>query len=163
METLINERKHKIVYIEYQDNLPHSVITACFIETAEKPYWRPFYWDFFACNGDEADMLAYNSGSGGKINELQSPHYRDGYNGASYWIDDFAKLDKPAINCRQIKNPRILTDGYTKSRNPFKTSQFTDVQEYCDVCGHFSDEFCYEHKYFDDDGNARYKHDNSFE
>jgi hypothetical protein len=163
MEILIENEKHKIIYIEYQDKLPFKVITAKFIETAKNPYWIPYQWDFFACNGDVKEILAYNSGFGGEINQLQASHYVETFKGASYWIDDCAKLEKQAININRLKNPILLKNDWISSKNPFKIAQITHSHEYCDICNYFSDEFCNEHKYFDAEGYARYKHDNSFE
>jgi len=163
MEILIEKKKHKVIYIEYQDRLPRIVVTIAFIETAKTPYWRPYFWDFFACDGDIDNIMAYNSGSGSAIDKLPSPHYIDTYKGASYWIDDCAKLEKESINIQKLSNPILLKVDDISSTNPFDVASITYSHEYCDVCGHSSDEFCFEHKYEDKDGDARYKHDNSCE
>ncbi len=162
MEILIDDTKQKVIYIEYQDGLPYRAVTIFFVETAEKPYWRPEYWDFFANNGDKNDLRAYRFGSGGDCNTIQAPQYADGYLGARYWIADSIKFDGTPKNIKQLNRPKLL-NGYINSRNPFKVAEITNSYEYCDRCGHSSTELCDEHKYEDDEGNVRYKDDDSYE
>jgi hypothetical protein len=162
MEYLIDNEKHKVIYIEYQDGLPHSVVTIFFVDTAKEPYWRPEYWDFFANEGDKNDLRAYSSGSGGDDKKIQAPQYIDGYLGARYWMAEYIEFDGEPKNIKRLKSPKLLR-CYENSRNPFKVAEITHSCEYCDRCGHYSTEFCDEHKYDDDEGNVRYKDDDSYE
>lgn len=163
MKITIGDKKHKIIYIEYHDKLPHSVVTIVYIKNKKNSYWSPRYWDFFLEEGDRKDIRAYNSGSGGDATKIEAPHWVDGYIG-TYWIADGISFNGTPINAKKLEQPERLI-GYLgkKSRNPFKVAEITDNCEYCDRCGHESSNFCYEHKYDDDDGNVRYKDDNSYE
>ena len=53
LEIQIGDELHRVVYIDYKDGIPHQVMTTHFIPTADKPYWRLYWWDFFANNGDK--------------------------------------------------------------------------------------------------------------
>jgi hypothetical protein len=160
METVIDDIKHKVIYIEYQDGLPFRVVTIFFVGTAKEPYWRPEFWDFFANEGDANDLMAYRSGSGGSDKEIDAPQYVDEYSGASYWMADNIQFDGIPQNIRKLKHPKLL-HGYENSRNPFKVAEITNSYEHCDRCGYDSTEFCDEHKFFDEEGTARYIDDNS--
>ena len=158
MEVLIENRKHKVIYIEYQDDIPFSVVTIFFVETAKVPYWRPERWDFYANKDDKNDIKAYSSGSGGDAYEIQSPQYIDKYLGAKYWMEEGVKFDSIERNITKLKEP--ISNGF---KNPFDIAEITDTNEYCDRCGYYSDEFCFEHKYEDNNFNVRYKDDDSYE
>lgn len=161
LEIKIGDEKHRVVYIDYNDGIPHQVNTITFISFADKPYWRLYTWDFFANNGDKTDIRAYKSGSGGSHKQIQAPKYRDGYTG-KYWIASDAKFTGKTKSAKRLKNPlRIADYSGNKSINPFKVSEITDSIEWCDRCGHHSTEFCYKHKYDDAKGHARYKDDDS--
>lgn len=165
MKIKIDNKEHRVVYIDYNDGIPHSVQTIAFIPTANKPYWRLYDWDFFANNGDKTDIRAYNSGSGGSHKQLQAPHWADGYVG-KYWIAKDAKFKGKVKNGKQLKNPKSLPSYYmsdTKtSTNPFKCAEITHDIDYCEMCGHESTEWCQEHKYDDDNGDTRWRHNNEF-
>lgn len=158
MKYQIGEETHIVIYIEYQDRIPHSVITKHFVSTAVEPYWRFEYWDVFANDGDTNDLRIYKSGSGGDT--LPAPQYIDGCKDGRYWLADGHELTGEPRNAQKLKYPFLLI-GYENSKNPFKVAEITHSYEYCDRCGHASTEFCYEHKYDDDEGNARYIDDNS--
>lgn len=149
------DKLHRIVYIEYNDNLPHTVITF-----EENKYVK--WWDFFPNNGDRLDLRAYNSGSGGSIKQIQAPTWADGYTG-KYWLAEDAKFRNKPKNARRLKHP-VKIKGYfgNKSINPFKIAEITNSYEYCDMCGHSSIEICDEHIYMDEKGNLRYKHDDTY-
>ena len=158
----IEDELHKVVYIEYYDGIPNQVMTARFIETALNPYWRLYSWDFFANNGDKEDIMAYNSGCGGTPKEIQAPQWADGYIG-KYWMADDAKFKGKPKNAKRLKN-LIPIAGYfgKKSINPFNVAKITNSMECCDRCGHYSTEFCDEHKYWDEEnGVGRYIDDDS--
>jgi hypothetical protein len=154
----IGDKLHRVVYIDYNDDgIPHQVMTTRFVSTADEPYWRLYWWDFFANNGDKNDIRAYNSGSGGTHKEIQAPQWADGYIG-KYWVADDAKFKGKPKNAKRLKNPIPVADYFgKKSINPFKVAEITHNIEYCDRCGHSSTEFCDEHKYWDEnDGVGRY-------
>lgn len=159
MKRIIDDRNHKIIYIEYQENIPFNVVTIFFVETSKQPYWRPETWDFFANEGDVDDMYAYSSGSGGSHNKIPAPQYIDGYLGASYWMADGVEFEGIEKNIKRLERPLLIN----AHKNPFKYSEITHSSEYCDRCEYYSTEFCHEHKYEDDDDNVRYKDDDSYE
>lgn len=154
LEIQIGDELHKVVYIDYKDEIPYQVMTTMFIPTAEKPYWRLYLWDFFANNGDKKDIRAYNSGSGGTPKEIQAPQWVDGYTG-KYWMADDAKFIGKPKNAKRLKNPIPIADYFgKKSINPFRVAETTNNIEYCDMCGHNSTDFCYEHKYWDEENQV---------
>lgn len=163
LEIKIGDKLHRVVYIDYKDGIPHSVITVSLIPTSEKPYWRLYYWDFFANDGDTQDIRAYNSGSGGSLKDIQAPQWADGHIG-KYWVSDDVKFHSKPKNGIRLKNPIPISSDYfsKKSINPFKVAEVTSNMEYCDRCEHYSTEFCTLHKYDDNEGNARYIDDNSY-
>ena len=161
MEYIIDNKKHKVIYIEYQDGLPFSVVTKYLVDTDDKPYWCHVEWDIFKNNDDETDLRAYESGWGNVATRIAAPQYIDGYTGATYWMDEGIEFEGTPRNIKRLKRP-ILLKGFENSRNPFKIAEITNNCEYCDRCGCFSNEFCYEHKYDDDEGNVRYIDDDTF-
>lgn len=163
MKVEIDKYMHEVIYIEYQDMIPWSVITMIFVSTAKEPYWRCYYWDVFAESGNKNDLRIYNSGSGGNPLKIEAPKYMDGVTGCEYWISNKASLKEDGKNITKIEKPRRIIYGFNQSSiNPFKTAEQTYSNEYCDVCGYHSVDFCFEHKFDDENGEARYKHDNSY-
>ena len=163
MEVEIDNQKHRVVYIEYRDNLPFEVNTIFYVDTSKKPYWRKVGWDFFPNNGDKKCIMAYEHCSGGSHKKIQAPKFADG-NNVKYWLADDAKFSGKPKNIERIDKP-IRVKGYlgNTSVNPFKIAEITHSREYCEVCDQESTEFCHEHKYDDKDGNVRYKHNDSYE
>lgn len=161
MKIKIDDELHIIVYIEYNNGIPHQVETTTFIDTADTPYWRSHWWDFFANNGEKTDLRAYNSGSGGDYKEIQAPQWVDGHIG-KYWLSESAKFKGKPKNAKRLKHPVLLESYYMfdtkKTKNPFHAAEITNCEEYCEMCGYSSTEFCHEHKYDDDAGNVRWKH-----
>jgi hypothetical protein len=156
MNIEIDGDTHEIVYIEYSDGLPFKVLTQKCITTSKKPYWRIYEWDFFANNGDKDDFRAYNSGSGsGRVYKWA------GFND-EFWLRPGLVYNDEIKSGTRLKNPKPLDHGETKTMNPFTVAEITDNCEYCEDCGHDSTEFCYEHKYTDEDGNDRYIKDDSY-
>jgi hypothetical protein len=146
----INNREHKVVYIDYRDgNIPHQVYTVCLDK-----YRQLFTWDFFANNGDKRDIRYYNAGVGGD-KEIQASNWAKGVKG-QYWLDINSCLDGKS-NGKRLKQP-LRVKGYSGSTsiNPFMVAEETNNREYCEECGHESTEFCYEHKYEDNEGNERW-------
>jgi hypothetical protein len=153
MEILIDGKKHSVVYITYCDNIPDSAIT--------RDEYGFDYWDFFAEQGDKKDIRAYNSGAG-HASDIQAPHWVDGFLGR-YWICDGYKFKGKPINGKKLKYPKKIQGCGCNSINPFKVAEITNSCEYCERCGHYSTDFCNEHKYYDDEVNVRYKDDDSYE
>ena len=104
LEIQIGDELHRVVYIDYQNGIPHQVMTVIFIESAKEPYWRLVNWDFFANNGDVLDIRAYEAGSGGSHKEIQAPKWADGYKG-KFWIPKDAKFKGKPRNATRLKNP----------------------------------------------------------
>ena len=154
MNIIIENIKHKIIYIEYQDDLPFSVETIFFV-TRGNSYWRPEIWDFFPNRGDKNNLMAYKSGGGGDAFKILAPEYARKDN-ASYWIDKSAEIVGIPQNIKKLKQPKLIKSNNKKSRNPFKVAEIVYDRDYCEVCGFESDEFCEEHKYIDDEGNEKY-------
>lgn len=162
MEYEIDKKKHKIIYIEYQDGLPHNAVTVHCVDTAKIPYWIPVYWFIFANDGDTNYLMAYCEGFGGDDKKINAPQYVDDCKGVRYWMADGIEFEGEPKNIKRLKYPKLLKGLWENSRNPFVVAEITNHCEYCDRCGHYSTEFCYEHKYEDDEGNDRYKDDDSY-
>jgi hypothetical protein len=162
MEIILENKKHQVIYIDYYgDGTPHSVITKFWVDTAEIPYWRPVYWDLFPEQNDLKDIRAYQSGSGGDATKVQAPQWIDGFIGR-YWIAECVEFEGTPKNAKRLKHPKYLKGYYENSRNPMKVAEIVFSQYYCDRCGYTSTEICDEHIYNDDDGNLRYRDDDSY-
>ena len=162
MKYLIDNKVHKIIYIEYQNSLPHSIVTIDYIEDAVNgPYWCHNNWDCFLEQEDKKDIKIYNSGSGGGSKKIRAPQYIDGFT-ARYWMDNEFSFEGIPKNIKQLKYPILLEGYYEKSRNPFNVGEIVYSYEYCEKCGFHSEHFCHEHKYDDDEGNVRWKDDDSY-
>ncbi len=156
MKTIINNKEHEVIYIDYRDgNIPHQVYT---IETKTR---YSTSWDFFANNGQKDDIRFYNSGSGYNKNKVPASNWAVPNSGI-YWIGTDVKL-KGKSNGIKLEKPLRVKDSYRGSSiNPFKIGEETYSREYCEECGHESTEFCYEHKYEDSDGNERWIHNDEY-
>jgi len=162
MEVIINDEKHIITYVDYQNGIPHSVITKFYVPKAVNgAYWRAVYWDFFAEQGDLTDVRYYESGSGGNADEIDAPQWIDGYIG-KYWINKDVVFKGEVKNGKQLKNLKRFGSTWGKSKNPFKHTEEVHHYEFCARCEHHSTEYCTEHKYEDEKGDLRYIDDNSF-
>lgn len=162
MKEFINDEKERsrVIFIEYHDKVPHSVITTDYHEKID--YWGKTYWDFFLDGGQKGNLRGYESGSGGNPNEIEAPQYVDGTKGVELWMAEGVKLIGTPKNCTVIKNPIRLNNGIQTSINPFKVCNIAYSTEYCDRCGHeHADDFCREHIYEDEEGRLRYFDDDS--
>lgn len=143
----------EVVYIEYQDNYPHSIYTM-------NENGRMCFWDAFPERGDKKDLRLYNSGSGGT--DIQAPCYIDSYKKATYWKSDKVNFNGIPKNITQINEPIIIENYFESSRNPFKIGEITYSSQYCNVCERkqkgsgWSTEYCDDHTYTDDNGDLRY-------
>jgi hypothetical protein len=130
MKKMLNEQGEEVVYIEYQDGIPHSVLTAPI--GGHGLSW----FDFEYVYGDKKDIRFYESGGGGKRNEIQAPHYLK-ESGAQYWMAADCKFKGKSIakNCQRIDKPIQIRTWYGRSINPFKVADETSYGfEYCSVC-----------------------------
>jgi hypothetical protein len=136
----------RVVYIEYQGLQVHSV-------TAEEDGIQ-YHFDFDKDCKEFEKFMFYHSGSGGKITEIQAPHYAQFYKKASYWIHPEAKIKGRPINILKRKSPI----KYKGDPNPFNNGREIRGQEYCKFCKKWYDEdACPDHhvivegelKYFD--------------
>lgn len=160
MRIRINNELHTIIYIEYLGNIPHEVVTLCYVDNLKcEPYWRPYYWSFFANGGDRSDIRYYNSGSGGSSPYIQAPQWADGYIG-EYWLENGGAFNGEPKNSRKLPKPKRLKYWSGSSINPFVAGEKTSCHEYCEECGFESTEICDKHQYIDRDGDLRYKHKN---
>jgi hypothetical protein len=153
MNFLYENELHKVIYIEYQDGIPHSVIT-------HTPHNVPEYWDFEESGGKGGTLHYFNSGSGGS-GELvfECPQYGDEYKGGSVWVAKGAVVTKGKSNVKILKYPRLLKHWDKGSRNPFTNAWECFSFDYCSVCeAHHADDYCREHLYEDDNGDLRYFH-----
>ena len=155
MKVTINNKLHTIIYIEYNENVPHQVFTIC-----EQGY--SYGWDFLANNGNKKDVRFYHNGSGYNRGEkIPASRWVIGME-QRYWIGIGTRL-KGRSNGIKIEKPlRVKGWGNASSINPFKVSEETHNKEYCEECGHESTEFCYKHKYEDSEGNERWIHNNEY-
>jgi len=161
MKTNIEGKEHIITYIDYQDGLPHSVVTKFYVEQAEKgAYWRAANWFFFVEKNDKKDIRFYNSGSGGNPDKIDAPQWIDDYVG-NFWITNGVILKGKVKNGKQLSMPLEFDTYSGKSINPFEFAEETTSYEYCARCGNFSTEYCKEHIYENDDGELRYMDDDS--
>lgn len=135
---------HRIVYIEYIGGQPHSVTTDKF-----DGYQHQF--DFMPdCKECELFMF-YNAGMGGKITELQAPHFVKEGAQAAYWMHPKAKYNgkTKAINAVMLDKPI----EYNGNPNPFENGREIYGQDYCKFCEKWYDEdACPEHHVVNDEG-----------
>ena len=154
MKTIVNNKKHEILYIEYDGKVPHSVFTI-------DENGHSTSWDFFANNGDKTDIRFYNSGSGYRKDEkIPASTWVNGHE-QKYWLNKEMKL-KGKSNGIKIDKPLRISGYGNSSINPFKIAEETNSREYCEECGHESTEFCYKHKYEDSEGHERWIHNDKY-
>lgn len=154
MKTIISNKKHETIYIEYNGKYPHQVYT---IDEDGHSY----SWDFFLNNGDKSDLRFYNSGSGyRKKDKIPAPNWVKGHE-QNLWLSEGTKL-KGKTNGKVLQKPLRINGGYNTSIDPFKVSWETNCSEYCEECGCNSTEFCYKHKYEDSEGNERWIHNDKY-
>src|SRR6202008_587515 len=111
-----------IVYIEYQDGFPHSVIT-CNMDGIGLDRWD------FNLNLAWGEFMHYNSGFGGNIKSIAGPNFIESYKGGALWISDMIGFSeyKP-VNCKMLKNPILLKKDGKTTIDPFKFS-YQQVQD----------------------------------
>jgi hypothetical protein len=148
--------RHEVIYIEYQNRRPHSVVTLHHWDHRGKPWFNPardtptgtcpHYWDFDWCKRDRTAYY-HNSGIGGdnaiQVHRFCNPSPPPG----ELWVADGITLvrhNERAIRSdsallkmgyRRLKRPRLLTTPRgEKTRNPFDAGEPTDTTIYCRVC-----------------------------
>lgn len=143
----MKQDENEIIYIEYQNGTPHSVVCSA------NGYCR--YFDFEkSCYNDE-QLMYYQSGGGGSIKDLQAPQYIDSCEGASYWMHDSASFSNKSQpkNITHLKEPLILQNNIT---NPFDEELSHEVSgmDFCKFCNKYYDEnSCDEHHVWDEEEN----------
>jgi hypothetical protein len=149
---------HSVVYIEYVNKIPYLVRTVTYIPNAVNgPYWRLFDWDFECADGDENDLIAYNCGSGGCEKDIDAPNFVKNKNIKEVWVADGIVLREKGENFTLIKELIELKNEFNKSTNPFDIAEIVYSIDYCPKCKTYSRDFCDEHLYYDNEGNARYR------
>ena len=137
-----NEIQH-VIYIEYFEGIPHSVITAY----KYNDRLIPENWDFFQDLGNGMQLSYHNSGGGGDVSIIECPEF---YNPEKWkvWHDKriVFKNDK---NVKVLKNPIVLSDVVNKSRNPFNVSVEVYNEQYCKECDGSHSKQCFEHMFED--------------
>jgi len=137
----------EVVYIEYQDGKPFSVLTA------ELDKFTLDTFDFEIDCNDEELFMHYHSGGGGFATEIPAPTLCKGAEKTCcYWLHPKAKLIGEAENIVQITEPLLINNN----KNPFTDSREVLQLIYCKVCDEWLDEDWCEHITEDDEGNIRY-------
>jgi len=143
---------HKVVYIEYQDGLPHLIYT----QHKNHVEW----WDAFYERGDKNSLMLYNAGGGGQT--VQAPQFIEKFKGGAYWKSDKVEFNGTPKNATKLDSPLVLESYFNKSNNPFEVGEITYSSQYCNVCERknkgcgWSVDYCDEHTYTDDNGDLRY-------
>ncbi len=139
-------KNHRVVYIEYVDDRPFNVIT--------EVNGIQHHFDFeMECYGGDSFMF-YHSGSGGRITDIQAPHFVKGAN-ASYWMHPSAKFKggKKAKNAVKLEKPIEYREG----ANPFDNGREIYAQDYCKFCEKWYDQdACPEHHRINEQGELEY-------
>lgn len=147
-----NKETDIIVFIQYQNKLPFSVITT------SKDFKGLSNFDFEPDCKELEKFMFYCSGGGGNIKDIYIDDYIKSYKGGSYWIHKNAKERNTPINNKKLKNP-LKINGDT---NPFNNGRQIRGTEYCDICEKWYDEdACDEHQEFSDSGTLCYKNKGS--
>lgn len=145
-----DEGDHRVIYIEYQDGIPHSAT----IEDVKHGYLT--HYDLGVFENDKKDLFYYQCGSGGNKKKLQPPSYISTYRGGTYWIHPTAAFKGRVVNCRRLEKPLELESYWIKDINPFIVADEVDHYEYCTDCGKNFRDHCEEHQYYDEKDNIKY-------
>lgn len=138
MKIEIDNEVHEVIYIEYEDGIPFSVWTRFYVKEAS--YWRNVFWIFFEEN---QIFMAFEEGSGGNLYAIQWAE--GGKNTGVFWLKSGIDVIGEFKNYKRLEKPLLLKNVWGKNRNPFKIAQITDGAEYCEECGKYFSERCYEH------------------
>lgn len=148
----LKNKTQDVVYIEYFEGTPHSVLTAYQYEKR----LIPDTWDFFQDAGNNMQLSHHNSGSGGDVSVIECPSFRNPEKW-KVWHDKRISF-KNDKNVKVLKNPIILTDGVNKSRNPFVVSVEVYEELYCKKCDGYHSEICREHMFEDEEDDYQLKY-----
>lgn len=144
-----NDKEHIVIYIEYQDGIPHAAITMYWVDSAKEPYWRYVDWDFEIDPKEIEKFMYYNSGSGGG-RTIRLPQYIDSFKGGAYWIAPEAKIKK---NITRLQTPI----EYEGDPNPFNNGREIYGTDYCKFCEKWYDQdACPEHHIINENGELQY-------
>lgn len=154
--------RHRVVFIEYQDGHPHSVVTEEHWNHSREPWFKPgvyepkgtcaAYWDFDWCKRDSA-CYYHQSGLGGnplsvEICRFVKPDPPPGVIWCAPGVVLTRWVSKGRTNVRirsaatllkmgyrLLDRPLLLRSDYGKrSRNPFVVSDEVGRTVYCKVC-----------------------------
>ncbi len=146
------EYLHRIIYIEYIDGFPHSVTT-----DVDGIAW---HFDFEPDCQDIELFMFREVGSGGRITDLQAPHFVRSTN-RSYWLHPEAKFkgrSKPK-NMVRIDSPIQYTAKSPKLKdcNPFNHGREIYRTDYCKFCEKwYDDDACPAHHVVNERGELEY-------
>lgn len=144
------DSEYRVIYIEYQDGIPHSATT----EDVLHGYLR--HYDLGCFEDDKKEIFHYECGSGGDKKKLQPPKYVSTYRGGTYWIHPDASFKGRVVNCRRLAKPMEIETYWGKSMNPFDNSDEVNHYEYCADCGKNFRDHCEDHQYYDENDNLKY-------
>jgi hypothetical protein len=136
--------ENKVVYIAYFERIPHSVIT---VDPEKGKFWSCDTWDFFT-DALSGNLKGHNSGGMGSNLEIEIPNFCE-KSKWHIWADKSVKLLGNTEGVKILKHPILLSDNYTKSRNPFVISEEAYSENYCKVCDGYTDGHCEKHIYED--------------
>lgn len=141
----------KIIAIEYFNGLPHALIAESYKHKGAADDYDCFYE-----GGDPNDLKLYNSGGQG----TKGVRLADNYVNPEYWqiwTEKGYEFIAENAKCEIIERPLFLSDGHTKSINPFIVGEEAFDSNYCGKCDCYYEELCSEHLYYDKNGDVRYK------
>jgi hypothetical protein len=158
----LRQERHRIVYIEYLNRRPHSVVTELHWDHSRELWFQPGrdkptgtcaeHWDFEWCRRD-SDLYYCKSGFGGDplvvdICRFAEPDPPPGM----IWCAPDVKLirwvskERPEVEIRsdavllrmgyrRLNTPLLLATASGRSRNPFKAAkEIDDSCSYCRIC-----------------------------
>lgn len=137
----------RVVYIEYIGGKPHAVVAE------DEGYQNHF--DFEDDCKEQELFMFYHSGSGGKITDLEAPHFVKEGAEASYWMHPKAKYKGKTKAINAIRLDKAIE--YNGNPNPFENGREIYGQDYCKFCEKWYDEdACPEHHVVNEEGELEY-------
>lgn len=135
----MTHENEEVIYIEYQDDLPFSVITA---QRENGVFVGHSNWDFEP-DWRNIEMVTYRKTGGGPHREIDVPNYIDGCEESCfYWVHPHVKVKGEPKNITKLLMPK----QYNGESNPFKIGRLVSDHVFCKMCD----------KYWDDDGYDNY-------
>jgi hypothetical protein len=131
---------HKIIFIEYFDGIPHELST----DDGVLSHWYTFLED-----GNVNDLKLFNSGGGEDVKEFRLGENYVNPEKWSIWVAKGYEYLLENSKEKTLKCPIMLSNGYKKSRNPFKIGQIAYDETYCKICDNHKEDYCEDHIYYD--------------